>query len=395
MIRLFLLLLISGGTLLAQRTLQHAWELAAGRQRQQAVRVLRELVRAEPGNAEVHLLLGSLLMEAGEGAESVEQLKEAVRLQPKSAQAENALGEAYDKFGDAAGAREAFQKAVAFDPRFGAAQLNFGQALLGTGEAKAASEHLNKAIALLGHTDDAASALYLRAKIYTADGKAEQAAMQLQAAVKIRPEFAEAWSDLGQARKTLLDGEGALGAFENAVRWNQEDAVAQYRLGAEYLRQGNARVAVEHLQKAYRLNPGDQSTLNSLQMALRQDGKHEEAKAVKQKLADLLRDKDRVNHDQLTAIALNNEGAELERRKDLRGAVGKYREAAKLYPEMVGLRVNYAVALLRLGRWTEGLEELHGASLQAPGDGNIQAALKDALAQAPAGLRPDWSRGVK
>jgi predicted Zn-dependent protease len=57
---------------------------------------------------------------------------------------------------------------------------------------------------------------------------------------------------------------------------------------------------------------------------------------------------------------------------------------------MAGIRVNYAVALLRLGRWTEGLQELHEASLRDPNDAKIKAALQDALSQVPANLRPDW-----
>jgi tetratricopeptide (TPR) repeat protein len=131
-----------------------------------------------------------------------------------------------------------------------------------------------------------------------------------------------------------------------------------------------------------------------LQMALRQDGKADQANFFKQRLADLLRDKDEINHNQLTAITLNNEGAELEASKDLPAALEKYRQAAKLYPEMVGIRVNYAVALLRLGHWTEGLQELHEASLRDPGDEKIKAALQDALSQAPVNLRPEWSRDI-
>jgi len=392
MARPLLLLLFASIALHAQQTLERAWDLAGKGQRQEAIQLLQHLVQVEPNNADVRLLLGSLLMEGGQQSESLGQLTAAVRLRPKSAEAENALGEAYEKFGDSANAREAFRKAVAFNPAFGVAQLNFGRALLASGDAKLAPEHLDRAIQLLGRTDDAADAHYLRAKAYTAEGDRQQAAAHLEAAVQIRPQFAEAWSDLGQARRSLLDSEGALKAFELAVQCNGEDPVAQYRFGAELLRQGNAHLAAEHLQKAYTLNPSDQATLNALQMALRQDGKTEEANLLKQKLTALLKAKDQTNHNQLRAITLNNEGAELERRKDLRAALEKYREAAALYPDQVGIRVNFAVALLRLGQWTAGLEELHQAYLQNPADAKVNAAIKDAISQAPAALRPSWSK---
>ena len=68
----------------------------------------------------------------------------------------------------------------------------------------------------------------------------------------------------------------------------------------------------------------------------------------------------------------------------------KYRQALELSPEHVGIRVNYAVALLRLGQWTEGLTQLHEALLRDPENAKIKAALKDAMAQAPPGTAPKW-----
>ena len=120
--------------------------------------------------------------------------------------------------------------------------------------------------------------------------------------------FAEAWSDLGQARKQLLDDAGALTAYEHAVTVNPRDAVAQYRLGEEYLHQGKTQPAIDHLRQAYELNLSDQSTLNALQMALRRSGDVDGANRLKQQLADLLSERDRVNHNKLTAIQLNTRG---------------------------------------------------------------------------------------
>jgi tetratricopeptide (TPR) repeat protein len=266
--------------------------------------------------------------------------------------------------------------------------VNLGLILIQSGELSPAAEHLNRAIQLLGHTADGAYPHYLLAKVFSARNDAHKAVAQLQVAVVLRPDFAEAWSDLGLARKAALDDSGALAAFKRAVVLNPSDPVAQYRLGAEYLRAGQPHAAVEHLDQAYRLSPEDQSTLNSLQSALRQDGKPEEANLIRQKLAELLRKRDQINQNALAAVRLNNEGANLEKSGDLRGALEKYRQALNLNPEHVGIRVNYAVALLRLGQWTEGLTELREALRRDPGNTKIQAALKDALAQAPPGSRP-------
>lgn len=329
------------------------------------------------------MLLGSILQEEGDRTGSIAQLTEAVRQRPRSAEAQNALGEAYNTFGDSKSARGPFEKAVALNPRFATAQVNLGLVLLEAGELESAAAHLDRAIELLGRQEDAAYAHYLRAKVCTAQSEVKKAAAHLQEAVALRPDFPEAWSDLGQARKTLLDDAGALAAFERAVTLAPDDSVAQTRLGSEYLSQGQAHQAVEHLEQAARLDPNDQSILYQLQRALRADGQDAQAAAIKQKLAELLRNKDKRDQNAVTGIELNNQGADLEKAGDVRGALQKYQAALDLLPDHVGIRVNLAVALLRLGQWKEGLAELQEAVRREPNNAVLRAALDDALTQAP------------
>lgn len=379
------------GLLAAQRSpVDQAWDLAAKGNRDQAINLLEDVVKSESRNADALLLLGSLLMEKGVRAESIARLKDGARLRPDSAEAQNALGEAYSNFGDPKSARAPFERAVALKPGFAVAQANLGLVLVEVGEFAAAAPHLDRAIELFGRTPDAAYPHYLRAKVYAAQSDAQKAVAELSQAVALRPDFAEAWSDLGEARKNILDNAGALAAEKRAVELNPNDAIAQYRLGAEYLHQEQPTLALEHLRQAYRLSPEDQSTLNALHNALLLDGKTGEANSVKQKLTELLRKKDQASANALKAVKLNNEGAGLEKAGDLRGALAKYREALDLYPTHVPIRVNYAIALLRLGQWTEGLNQLHEALRLDPGNTKIQAALDDALKQAPAGSVPRW-----
>ena len=371
---------------------EQAWKLAAGGKRDESIALLEKRVATDPRDADARLLLGSLLTEAGQGPEAIAQLTEAVKLRPHSAEAQNALGETYNRFGDAKAARGAFERAVAIQPGYGVAQMNLGEVLLNAGEAGPATEHLNRAVKLLARGDDAAYAHYLLAKCYAAQNEAPKAAENLQQAVEMRPAFPEAWSDLGEARKTLLDDAAALEAFTRAVQLAPNDPVAQYRLGAEYLGMDKPHLAVDHLATAYRLSPEDQSTLNALQRALRQDGRGKEADEIKQKLTELLLAKDKANQDAQAAVNLNNDGARLQSAGDLPAAATKYQAAVELAPKNVPMRVNYAVALLRLGRWTEGLNQLHAALLMDPSNAKIQEALKEAVAQAPAGTVPDWNR---
>ena len=350
---LILILAIQG---LAQRSpVEDAWNLLAKGQRQQAISLLHDMIRANPADADARLLLGSVLMEQGARAESILQLKEAVRLRPQSAEAQNALGEALNNFGDPKEARVPFEKAVQLDPGFGQTRVNLGLVLLEAGDFHAAAIQLDRAIELLDSKQDAAYPLYLRAKIYAQQSDFEKATKELQTAVSLQPDLAEAWSDLGQARKMLLDDTGALDAFERAVKLNPNDAVAQYRLGAECLQQNKLKDAIAHLEEAAR---------------------------IKAQLAQLLRDRDRATQNLLKAIEINNQGAQLEKAGKLNEALEKYKSALDLAPDHVGIRTNYAVALLHLGRFSEGIAQLQEAIRRDPDN----QALKDALEKAQAQL---------
>jgi tetratricopeptide (TPR) repeat protein len=361
-----------------------AWQLLAQGRRDQAVTLLRDLIRGDPRNADARLLLGSVLMESGERSESIAQLSEAVRLLPKSAEAHNALGEAYNAFGETTTAQPEFERAVELDPRHAQAHVNLAAILLQQGEGARAVLHLDEAIRLFGHRPDAAEPHYLRAKIYSEERDTAKAVSELQQAVELRRDFAEAWSDLGEARKNQSDGKGALTAFRRAVALSPQDAVARGRLGALLLDTGAAHEAVEHLDIAVRLDPKNQSALNALQRALRQDGQPERAEAAKKKLAELLRARDESDQKLVAALEINNRGAELEKTGDIRGALEKYRAALELLPDHVGIRVNLAVALLKLGNWEEGTSQMREALRREPGNAKIQRALEEALVQAKA-----------
>jgi tetratricopeptide (TPR) repeat protein len=391
--RLVLLGILCAGLLLAQdSSIEQAWKLAGTGHTEEAVQLLDGVVQRHPDNPDARLLLGSLFSEEGRYEGAITQLSKAVQLRPQSAEARNALGEAYNSFGNHAKARQVFEQAVAVDPALVVAQTNLARCLIDAQELDAAAAHLDHALKTGGRdADDVAIAHYLRAKVYTARSNPRAAATQLQAAVSLRPEFAAAWSDLGESRKILLDQPRALAAFRRAVQLAPNDSVAQYRLGEEYLVQQQPRLAIPPLQQADRLSPADQSTLNALLRALRLDGQMEAADKVKQQLSTILDRREVSAEDELSAIKLNNEGARLERSRDLRRAMESYRAAVKLSPHSVPMRVNYAAALLRLGEWTMGLDELHNSLLMDPTNSKIKVALRDALAQAPAAMIPRWS----
>lgn len=386
MIAQILSLLSCAALALAQQpSLERAWNLIAQGRRPEAIQLLNGIVKANPRDADARLLLGSALMDAGQRDESIAQLTEAVRLKPDSAEAQNALGEALNTFGETPAARGPFQRAVALNPAFATAQVNLGLVLVKLGDYSAAAPHLDRAIRLLGKSPDTAYPRYLRAKVYTQQGQVEQAAADLRQAVAIQPDFAEAWSDLGEACRTLLDDAGALAALEKAVQFAPQDPVAQTRLGSELLEQRQAIEAIPHLQEAARLDPDNQSTLYLLERALRQEGHREEADAVREKLLEQLHQKDQVDQNAFKAIQINDHGVALANAGKFGQALEKYREALNLNPQHIGIRLNYASMLLRLGYWEQGVAELRRVLKADPNNRAAKQALEEALAHPPSG----------
>ena len=66
-----------------------------------------------------------------------------------------------------------------------------------------------------------------------------------------------------------------------------------------------------------------------------------------------------------------------------------------LDPSHAGIRANYGVALLRLGKWAEGLNELYQALQLDPHNEQLRTTLKDALSQAPETALPSWKDEVR
>jgi tetratricopeptide (TPR) repeat protein len=353
-----------------------------------ASRELAEAIHDNPEDGAAYLLLGEMLNDDNRSGDAIGPLTDAVRLLPDSAEAHNALGEALNNLNSLTAAQAEFEKALQLDPNAPLAHLNLGMVLAQTEELTGAAENLDLAIAKLGATPDAARAHYLRAKVYTDLSQVERASAELHIAVKIAPDFAEAWSDLGEARKTLLDNAGALSAFERAVALSPSDPVALSRLGNELYRQGSLKRAIVELERADRINPEDQTTLNGLQAALRADGQTARASQVKARLVAVLRERDQKMRNELSAVRLNDEGTKLAKTGDLGGALDKYRQGLQLDPEDVGIRVNLAITLLRLEQWKEGLSQLAESMRRRPGDAELRAAWDAALRQAPPGARP-------
>ncbi len=357
----------------------------------QAEAMLRPVIAADPDNVDAHLLLGESLAMQDQRSAAIEELTTAIRLQPGSATGYNILGTVLERFLETDAAQKAFTRAIELDPQLADAQVSLALLLAQSGDLAGAAQHLDTAIKLEGTKPTAAVPHYLRGKVDLQQNDYVKASGEFQAALRVRPNYPEAWFLLGVARRAVLDDAGALNAFRRAAELSPHDFNVQYELGSEYLRQGKPREAVVCLKKALIIMPDDWGALYKLQRALRQAGDTVEANEYDARLRQLVHKDDQAGQHSMEAKQDDDDGVALEQRGDVIGALEKYRAASELVPDQDGYRLNYALALCRLNRWDEGIAEMREIVRRDPNNADAQRALYIAQDKANAAAHRDTS----
>jgi tetratricopeptide (TPR) repeat protein len=368
-----------------QREIARARRLLEAGSNDQAIAILRGVLREEPESGDAHLLLGSALAMVPERSEALKELQRAVELQPASALAHFSLGTVQARFGDPEAAQQSFEKALQLDPGFAEAHVSLAMILGQKKELAAAREHLAQSIRIYGNAPPAAQSHYLLAQILLEQNAPDQALAEVDTAISLRPNYAEAFVAQGLIRKWQHNNTAAIAAFKRAAALAPDNFDAQYELGSAYLRAPDASAAVAPLRQAAALKPDDRSAWYQLCMALQKAGKLEDAKACRQELSTKISAGLATTANELSSTQANNAGVELEKAGNLTGALEKYREAVKLAPKVTVFRRNMALALCRLGRWDEGIAELHEVLKEDPDDAQATKALYIALENARAG----------
>jgi len=118
-------------------------------------------------------------------------------------------------------------------------------------------------------------------------GKVDEAIVQYQAALQLKPDHAEAHYNLGNALMRKGNVEEAIAHFQSALESKPDDAKARYNLAVALLQKGNMDQAIDQFRQVLQIKPDDVVARNNLGNALFQNGAAEEAVAQFQKVLQL------------------------------------------------------------------------------------------------------------
>jgi Flp pilus assembly protein TadD len=154
-------------------------------------------------------------------------------------------------------------------------------------------------------------------------------------AIRLKPDFVEAFNNRGSARRDKGDLDGAITDYNEAVRLWPAYADAFYNRGSAREAKGDLSGAIADYNEAIRLKPDDADAVYNRGSARQDKGDLDDA------IADF-NEAIRLKPD--SAIAFNNRGSARQAKGDLNGAIADYNEAIRLHPDHVNAFYNRALA---------------------------------------------------
>ncbi|HEX6183021.1 MAG TPA: tetratricopeptide repeat protein [Pyrinomonadaceae bacterium] len=262
--------------------------LVAGRRFKEAAELFDALVRVRPSDRAA--LYGAALatFNAGRAVEAEPLARRAVEAALAEGGAQGRGKEAADALvllavvlavrGDAAGALKASGRAAELAPDSFDARLTHGRALYGAGDDAGAARSFRAAVAL--RPGDPRPLFFLASTLERAGDDAGALAAYRELAVA-QPRAAEGHLGLGAllVKRGGAEAEEGIKALARAVELDPDLYEARVTLGRALVARGRAAEAVEHLQRAAALAPGNPEPHYQLSLAYRRLGRKEEAAA--------------------------------------------------------------------------------------------------------------------
>ncbi len=255
--------------------------LRAQGQTAQAIASLQEALRIRPDFAEARINLGNVFAGLERWSEAVPHYRQALKLKPDHADAHANLGVALRGEGELQLAIACYRRALQLNPRHVQAHANLADALLATGRPQDALASCHQALRL---QKDFPAALMNKGLALAKLGRTEEALDCLGRAVQVQPGYLEARISLGNVLLAERRYADAQAAYEGAVRTRPDSSLARYSLGLAHAEQGQLELAVANYGEALRLQPARIDAIKNLGVALLEQLKLTEARQAFEQL---------------------------------------------------------------------------------------------------------------
>jgi tetratricopeptide (TPR) repeat protein len=181
-----------------RQLLQHARQMEASSQPEEALKAYRAAMQIRPDD--VSVLQGSawLLRRLGHVDDALPLLQKALVLEPDRPDLHNDMGVLFQDRADFPKAITFHRRALKFDPRFTPALINMGVAHKRLGRIEEAIAACQAALHIEDHLPEAHNNL---GNLYRLQGRHAEAFKHLQRALQLRPDYADAqanWNELKQ-----------------------------------------------------------------------------------------------------------------------------------------------------------------------------------------------------
>jgi serine/threonine-protein kinase len=326
----------------------------------EAVPLLRAAQRHYPADFWLSLYLGVTLHQAKHWPEAQEYDRVAVALRPDAAVAHNNLGFTLASRNRIDEAIAEFRTAIALDPNYARAHSNLGSLLRARKNLDGAVGELRQAIAL---QPEYARAHYNLGVALADRHQPDEATAEYRQALALDPKLAEAHVGIGAALIEKKDVKGAIAEYRRAIEIAPDNFKAHFNLGVALFANRDREGAIVGFRRAVELDPQSADACYSLGCVLQSKPDWPAAIAAYRQA---------IRIDPKHAQAHNNLGHALGLQRDVDGAVAEYRKAIEIDANYPDARCNLGIALLNLGQFAEGLEQLrrgHALGSRRPGWG--------------------------
>ncbi|UCG32773.1 MAG: tetratricopeptide repeat protein [Phycisphaerales bacterium] len=189
--------------------------------------------------------LGLALLAQGRLDEALNVLSEAVRIDPGIAEAHNNLGNAYRRAGDNEKAVTCYREAIRLSPEMAEAWHNLGGALAKLERTEESLAAYRQAAELLPRMPEAHYGMGMQ---LTALGRHAEAVAAYREAARLRPDQAAAWNNLGNALSRLGRSDEAIEAYRRAIELDPHLSTAYLNLAGELADAGRTAEAADNLR---------------------------------------------------------------------------------------------------------------------------------------------------